>query len=138
MAATRRPLARIDSGAWPDAARTLCKGFAMKILTTISIAAGLALAGFGGATAAQATDPATQPALAQADATAAVPPAAADANGNAAGAVPTVPDQAQAPANATVVAATVTNGPIPDTPANRAKYGAPMSHAGKRSAPAGN
>ena len=32
----------------------------------------------------------------------------------------------------------VTNGPVPDTAANRAKYGKPMSHAGKRSAPAGN
>ena len=33
---------------------------------------------------------------------------------------------------------TVTNGPVPDTPANRAKYGKPMSHAGRRTAPAGN
>jgi len=33
---------------------------------------------------------------------------------------------------------TVTNGPIPDTPENRAKYGAPMSRAGKRTAPVGN
>jgi hypothetical protein len=32
----------------------------------------------------------------------------------------------------------VTNGPVPDTPANRAKYGKPMSRAGKRTAPAGN
>lgn len=31
-----------------------------------------------------------------------------------------------------------TNGPIPDTRANRARYGQPLSHAGKRSAPAGN
>jgi len=28
--------------------------------------------------------------------------------------------------------------PVPDTPANRAKYGAPMSHAGRRTAPTGN
>ena len=33
---------------------------------------------------------------------------------------------------------TVTNGPVPDTPENRAKYGKPMSNAGKRSTPAGN
>jgi len=33
---------------------------------------------------------------------------------------------------------TLTNGPVPDTPANRAKYGKPMSHAGKKTAPAGN
>jgi hypothetical protein len=32
----------------------------------------------------------------------------------------------------------VSNGPVPDTPANRAKYGKPMSNAGKRTAPAGN
>jgi hypothetical protein len=32
----------------------------------------------------------------------------------------------------------VTNGPVPDTRENRAKYGRPLSNAGKRSAPAGN
>jgi hypothetical protein len=32
----------------------------------------------------------------------------------------------------------VTNGPVPDTPENRAKYGSPMSNAGKRTQPAGN
>ena len=39
---------------------------------------------------------------------------------------------------ATVTNTLVTNGPVADTPANRAKYGAPMSNAGKRTAPAGN
>jgi hypothetical protein len=38
----------------------------------------------------------------------------------------------------TVTTQVVTNGPIPDTAENRAKYGQPMSHAGKRTAPAGN
>lgn len=33
---------------------------------------------------------------------------------------------------------TVTNGPVPDTPANRARFGQPMSHAGQRTAAAGN
>ena len=33
---------------------------------------------------------------------------------------------------------TVTNGPVPDTPANRARFGGPMSNAGQRTAPAGN
>ena len=33
---------------------------------------------------------------------------------------------------------TVTNGPVPDTAANRARFGGPMSNAGKRTAPAGN
>ncbi|MGH7015802.1 MAG: hypothetical protein ACRED8_01810 [Caulobacteraceae bacterium] len=32
----------------------------------------------------------------------------------------------------------VTNGPVPDTPQNRAKYGKPLSRAGRLSAPAGN
>ena len=32
----------------------------------------------------------------------------------------------------------VTNGPVPDTLANRAKYGKPMSNAGKKTKPIGN
>jgi hypothetical protein len=32
----------------------------------------------------------------------------------------------------------VTNGPVPDTPANRSRYGAPMSHAGKVTPPVGD
>jgi len=32
----------------------------------------------------------------------------------------------------------VTNGPVPDTPENRARFGEPMSHAGKRTAASGN
>jgi hypothetical protein len=32
----------------------------------------------------------------------------------------------------------VTNGPVPDTPANRARFGKPLSHAGKKTAPTGN
>jgi UrcA family protein len=48
-----------------------------------------------------------------------------------------------APAAAVVPAATytvttLTNGPVPDTPDNRGKYGGPMSRAGMRTAPAGN
>lgn len=41
-------------------------------------------------------------------------------------------------AGASVTTTTTTNGPVPDTAENRAKYGQPMSHAGKRTAPAGN
>ena len=43
-----------------------------------------------------------------------------------------------APQPATYTNQLVTNGPVPDTLENRAKYGAPMSNAGKRTAPAGN
>ncbi len=32
----------------------------------------------------------------------------------------------------------VASAPVPDTPANRAMYGGPMSHAGKQTRPAGN
>jgi hypothetical protein len=32
----------------------------------------------------------------------------------------------------------IASQPVPDTPANRAKYGKPLSRAGKRTAPAGN
>ena len=38
----------------------------------------------------------------------------------------------------TVTTRVVTNGPVPDTPENRARYGQPLSRAGKRTAPAGN
>jgi hypothetical protein len=41
-------------------------------------------------------------------------------------------------ASAVVSVATVTNGPVADTPENRAKYGQPMSRAGKRTTPKGN
>src|SRR5215472_2034619 len=53
-----------------------------------------------------------------------------------------VPADQMPPGQAAALAAgdnrLLTNGPIPDTPANRAKYGGPMSNAGKRTAPAGN
>jgi UrcA family protein len=39
---------------------------------------------------------------------------------------------------ATYTTTTVTNGPVADTPENRARFGAPMSNAGKRTAPVGN
>ena len=43
-----------------------------------------------------------------------------------------------AAANASYTTMTVTNGPVPDTAENRAKYGQPMSRAGKRTAARGN
>lgn len=56
----------------------------------------------------------------------------------------TEPPAAEAPAatsygqQASVTVQTVTNGPVPDTAANRAKFGGPMSNAGKRTAARGN
>jgi hypothetical protein len=66
-------------------------------------------------------------------------PYAAAAGVNTSGAVPA--DQLP-PGQAAALAAgdnqIVTNGPVPDTRANRAKYGGPMSNAGRRTRPAGN
>lgn len=45
---------------------------------------------------------------------------------------------ASARERATFTTTTVTNGPVADTPQNRARYGGPMSRAGKRTAPQGN
>ena len=42
------------------------------------------------------------------------------------------------PAAATVTTETVTNGPVPDTPQNRAAYGGPISNGGRSTTPAGN
>lgn len=39
---------------------------------------------------------------------------------------------------ATMTTRLVTNGPVPDTPENRARYGQPLSRAGKATTPAGN
>lgn len=41
-------------------------------------------------------------------------------------------------ASATVTTETVTNGTVPDTPQNRARYGQPMSNGGRQTAPVGN
>lgn len=43
-----------------------------------------------------------------------------------------------ASSSVTMTTSTVTNGPVPDTAENRAKYGQPMSRAGKRTAATGN
>jgi UrcA family protein len=41
-------------------------------------------------------------------------------------------------AAASVTGETVTNGPVPDTPENRVRYGPPISISGRHTAPAGN
>jgi UrcA family protein len=48
------------------------------------------------------------------------------------------PVSAVAPAAPSYSFATVTNGPVPDTAENRARYGSPMSRAGRMTAPRGN
>lgn len=42
------------------------------------------------------------------------------------------------PSGASYTDQLVTNGPVPDTPANRAKFGKPDSRAGRMTRPAGN
>ena len=41
-------------------------------------------------------------------------------------------------ATPTVTTQVIASAPVPDTPANRARYGQPLSHAGKMTAPRGN
>jgi len=68
-------------------------------------------------------------------------PQAAPQTDTTAPAAATPATQAGAPVSATTDASgaqVVSNGPIPDTRANRAKYGRPMSRAGKMTKPAGN
>jgi hypothetical protein len=102
------------------------------LLLITALAAGLA--GPLAAHAQQVNPPATDAPPAAPAATAVAPPT--DATPPAA-AIPAT--QAAMPASATTDAAqVVSNGPVPDTPANRAKYGKPMSHAGRHTAPAGN
>lgn len=45
---------------------------------------------------------------------------------------------ATVPAEPTYTMTTVTNGPVPDTAENRARFGGPMSNGGRKTAPAGN
>jgi hypothetical protein len=72
------------------------------------------------------------------------PPASSDMNagGPASGAADTTTAPIGAAANTSATVATdnqvIASQPVPDTPANRAQYGKPMSRAGKRTAPAGN
>jgi len=48
------------------------------------------------------------------------------------------PASATVPAAPTYTTQTVTNGPVPDTPANRARFGGPMSRGGQNTDPRGN
>ncbi|MFN9711938.1 MAG: hypothetical protein ACK547_03015 [Alphaproteobacteria bacterium] len=82
----------------------------------------------------QSTAPALDPVVATAPAALSATPAP-------------VPDEVTAAASrsvayqvgsATLTNTVVTNGPVADTPENRAKYGQPMSRAGKRSGARGN
>lgn len=106
------------------------------VLTTL-LAATAATAVVGVGSAGAQTNPAPQPAPAAQDQSA---PAAMD-RATEASAMTTEP--ANALVSVTVDAngdrhMLVTSPPVPDTPANRAKYGQPLSRAGRRTAPAGD
>lgn len=75
--------------------------------------------------------------VAPAPAPAYVAPAVPPASDEPAADAPAAGSYGQA-ASATITTRTVTNGPVPDTPANRAKFGGPMSNAGRQTKPAGN
>jgi hypothetical protein len=68
----------------------------------------------------------------------ALPPAPTVSATQAAPAAPTAGADVSATTPATFTNMTVTNGPVPDTRENRAKYGQPLSRAGKRTAARGN
>jgi hypothetical protein len=97
-------------------------------------------AAFAQPTTTDQTPPATSSDMNAAPAAPATP--APDATPNAAP-MPDNTAQTGAAANtsATVDASgnqVIASQPVPDTPANRAAYGAPLSHAGKHTAPKGN
>ncbi|MBN9318116.1 MAG: hypothetical protein J0I28_00265 [Caulobacterales bacterium] len=52
--------------------------------------------------------------------------------------VSTTVSSSATPVAGTVTVTTLTNGPVPDTAENRAKYGSPMSRVGKMTRAAGN
>jgi hypothetical protein len=99
-------------------------------LTLAAAGVAIALPALAQAQMAPAPDPYAPPPVAA---------SATDAGVNTSG--PVSADQlppAQANALAAGDNAQVTNGPVPDTAANRAKYGGPMSNAGRRTRPTGN
>ena len=84
----------------------------------------------------------SEPATVSGSVTESPPPAAASTTVTTDGATTTTSTTVMAATSmgqpASVTTSMVTNGPVPDTPANRAKYGQPMSNAGKRTAAKGN
>lgn len=110
-------------------------------MTPIRIAAAAAvLALFAAPAMAQPTQPSMQdPATAPVTNDQPLAPAATAAGQNASVIVqssPTPPDQAYALKAGDP--SVVSNAPVADTPANRARYGGPMSRTGRRTTPAGN
>jgi hypothetical protein len=105
-----------------------------RVHSALTAAVAFCLIGSAGVAVAQTTmspsdqaPPADQAAPAAAPADQAPPPAASTASGTETSAV----------VNGQTVQV-ITSQPVPDTRANRAQYGQPLSRAGRRTAPAGN
>lgn len=115
-----------------------------RLLTAAAVSALLAGPAFAGPDPAQTPDPAdpttSEPMQAPA-ATQSGTPASTTVVDPAAPAV-ILQDSPTPPENAWTLKAgdpnVVTNGPVPDTRENRARYGGPMSNGGRRTTPAGN
>jgi hypothetical protein len=98
----------------------------------------------------QSVNPAPQAAGPTAATGAATTSGATDTSGYNSRSAAGLGDESASPAGGAAIGATseegvgapspqiVTNGPVPDTPANRAKYGQPDSHGGRMTRPAGN
>jgi len=117
----------------------------MPLVRSALIATAACLIGAAAYAQPSSTDQSAAPPAASSDmnAPAATPPSS-DMNGQTGA-------SAQAPAGASVGSATntsatvdangnqvIASAPVPDTPANRAAYGQPLSRAGRRTKPAGN
>lgn len=112
-----------------------------RLLTAAAVSVLFAGPAFAGPEPVPATDPANTPAMTPLNAEQSATPASATTVDPTAPAVilqssPTPPDRAYMlkAGDPTVV----TNGPVPDTAENRAKYGPPLSNGGRRTVPAGN
>ncbi len=76
--------------------------------------------------------------VAQAQGASQTPSPVQDAAPAAADTTPMALPTPRAPDAVQLAPTTLTNGPIPDTAENRAKFGSPLSHAGKKTPPKGN
>ena len=119
-------------GRTPKRHLRLNEGYLVVNTLKIATAAGFLVVAMAGAAWAQDTSGAMTPATPAPDPAQAVgaPSSKAAPSADTSG--------ANSSATASAQDTTVTNGPVPDTADNRAKYGAPMSHAGKKTKPAGN
>lgn len=112
-----------------------------RLLTAAAVSALLAGPAFAGPDPAQTPDPAmSEPMQAPAATQSGTPASTTVVDPNAPAVI--LQDSPTPPENAWTLKAgdpnVVTNGPVPDTRENRARYGQPISNGGRRTTPAGN